>query len=293
MNKRFAADLHLHTFWSYDALATPEQVFAAAQSHGLRAIAITEHLNIDSARDAAEVAQRFPGIRYIRAAELTVTTSIGAVDLLCYGFPQVIPPALQAVLDEYHDWQRRKALAIVRGMQKLGHDYTEVNHEALLKSYRPPETLALQGRTHVMNRLQCEEFVRRGFIREASEYSALMSAVHKAYREPYPAVEPVTKAVKAAGVLIVIAHPSGYFNGAEEKRMDALREECRFDGIECIHSSTKPELGELHRAYCVKKGLLSTGGSDSHTTEQHATLMGAFGTPDEWWTEFSARLPQQ
>jgi len=177
-------------------------------------------------------------------------------------------------------------------MQRLGYDYTEAHHDEWLESYRPPETLASQGRTHVMNRLQCDEFLRRGFIKEPNEYSALMNALNQAVPTPYPAVEPVTKALMAAGILIVIAHPSGYFGGADEKRMDALRHECRLDGIECIHYTTKPALGEAHRAYCEKQRLLSTGGSDSHTTADHAKLMGAYGTPEAWWTEFCERLPR-
>ena len=100
----------------------------------------------------------------IPAAELTVTTSIGAVDMLCYGFPLDIPASLRQVLDAYHTWQREFGAAICKGMQALGHDYSDAHRVELLASYRPPRTLEAQGDTHVSNKVQRDYFVERGFI---------------------------------------------------------------------------------------------------------------------------------
>ena len=78
-------DLHLHTYWSYDAEATPVNHFKRARELGVKCITITEHHVLDSLPEVLEIAQDFPEVKMIPSAELTVTASIGAVDLLCYG----------------------------------------------------------------------------------------------------------------------------------------------------------------------------------------------------------------
>ena len=103
---RAAYDLHLHTYWSYDATAAPERYFQQARALGMRCIAIADHHVLDSQDEVLEIAAAYPDLRAIPSAELTVTTSIGSVDLVCYGFPRQISSELQAVLDEYHDLGR-------------------------------------------------------------------------------------------------------------------------------------------------------------------------------------------
>ena len=93
-------DLHLHSGWSYDATARGEAYFVAARRYGVRCLAITDHHLIDGLDEIHTVARNYPEVRVIRAAELTVTTEFGAIDLLCYGLPDAIPPALQKVLHE-------------------------------------------------------------------------------------------------------------------------------------------------------------------------------------------------
>ena len=95
-------DLHLHTYWSYDALAQPENHFKRARELGVSCFAITDHHVLDSLPEVLEISQRYPEIRVVPSAELTMTTSIGSVDLLCYGFPAVLPPAMVQVLEAYH-----------------------------------------------------------------------------------------------------------------------------------------------------------------------------------------------
>src|SRR5690606_12571998 len=92
-------DLHLHTFWSYDATAEIEPYFRQARQLGMRCITITEHHNIDSAAEIAEIASGYPEIRHIVSAELSVSTSIGSVDLLCYNLPLKPTGLLTQVLD--------------------------------------------------------------------------------------------------------------------------------------------------------------------------------------------------
>lgn len=287
-------DLHLHTYWSYDASAKLENHFERAVATGVRCLAITDHHILDSLPDVVAASAKYPNVCVIPSAELTVTTSIGAVDLLCYGFPVDIPTSLRRVLDAYHGWQQETGAAICAGMQALGHDYTDAHRGELLKSYRPQPTLNVQGYTHVSNGVQRDYFVERGFIEKADQYRAVLQRAREQVSTPlYPGVDFVIPAVKELGVVVAIAHPHGYFAQADPGRMDTLRQECMLDGIECAHKSVPAQFRSIYRAYCVEHGLFSTGGSDSHTDADIDRRFARHGGEDAWLEEFLARVEER
>jgi predicted metal-dependent phosphoesterase TrpH len=290
-NRYASYDLHLHTYWSYDATTDPERYFQRARSLGMRVIAITDHHVLDSLDEVSRIAANYPDVRAIPSAELTVTTSIGSVDLLCYGFCRPLAGELEDVLGVYHEWQRAAGKAWCRGMQALGYEYTDAQRVALLHSYRPPKAIQVQGHTHVKNQVQRSYFAQRGFIAAPDEYPALVDR----FREhvpfpPYPSVERVIPVVRRAGVRVAIAHPYRYFGGYDLARMDALCDECGLDGIECAHPSVPLEYTRLYRAYCVRKGLFSVGGSDCHAEAEIQELLGHHIGEDAWLDEFLESL---
>jgi predicted metal-dependent phosphoesterase TrpH len=285
-------DLHLHTYWSYDAIEDPENYFKRARELGVKYIAITDHHVLDSRDQVQEIAERYPDVTSILSAELSVTTSLGTADLLCYGFPGQFSDALKEVLNAYHVWQQEAGEAIVKGMQALGHDYTAAQHRDYLESYRPKKTIEIQGYTHVKNGFLRKHFIERGFISDEEGYKELMKQVKtKGSSPPYPGVDDIIPVVKEAGAVAAIAHPFGYFNKDDTARMDQLREECSLDGIECAHRSVPSEYTPLYREYCVKNGLFSVGGSDCHGDEgELENGFGRHGGQDEWLDEFLERL---
>ena len=96
--------------------------------------------------------------------------------------------------------------------------------------------------------------------------------------------------MKRTGALVAIAHPYGYFKGNDVSRMDAIREECDLDGIECGHGSVPPEYTRIYREYCIRHGLFSVAGSDCHDDEEIPTLFARHGGETEWLGEFMDRL---
>jgi len=286
-NPHASYDLHLHTYWSYDATTDPSRYFQRARALKTRCIAITDHHVLDSLDEVLRIAAEYPDVRTIPSAELTVTTLIGSVDLLCYGFPPVLSAELQGVLDVYHEWQRAAGEAWCRGMQALGYEYTDADRVELLHSYRPLKAIQAQGHTHVKNQVQRRYFVERGFVAGDDEYSTLVGR----FRElvlfpPYPSVGDVIPVVRRAGVRVAIAHPYRYFDGYDLARMDALRDECTLDGIECAHPSVPPEYTRLYRRYCERHGLFSVGGSDCHADAEIQGLFGRHVGEEAWLDEF-------
>ena len=284
-------DLHLHTAWSYDATARVEPYFAAARRYGVRCLAITDHHLIDGLESVRTVARQYPEVRVIRAAELTATTEFGAIDLLCYGLPDTIPPALQTVLAEYRQWQQAYGSAISAGVQALGLSFTDQQRRELLATYRPAEAIAAQGITHVRNAVLLNHFIAQKFVQTPEEFGAFMARLREKVTLPsYPAVTRVVPAVKAAGGVIAIAHPFNYFLQHDLARMDALREICQLDGIECAHPGVPPEYGARYRTYCERHGLFSTGGSDCHDESGIEQKFARHGGPAEWLDEFLAAI---
>lgn len=285
-------DLHLHTWWSYDATAEVESHFAEACKLRLRCIAITEHHLMDSLPAALKTADSYPEVRAIPAAELSVNTSVGGVDLLCYGLPEATGGTpLAPVLDRYRQWQQEAGAAVSIGLCRLGFPYDDEARLRLLRTYRRDEAIARQGVTHVNNNVQRAFFVEKGWINGEEEYRKLMARVtEEASVPPYPPVEEVTHAVRASGGLVAIAHPHNYFLGVDKKRMDRLREECALDGIECAHPNVDPALTPLYRDYCIRHGLFSVAGSDSHSEEDIRARMGRHGGDPLWLDEFLERL---
>ena len=256
-----AYDLHLHSYWSYDACAPVEYYFRKASELKLRAIAISEHFTMDSLPDIIATSRKYPDVRFIPAVEMTVRCSIGSLDMLCLGMPLEIPTEIEEIFEEYRQWQRDCGKAISIGMQSLGFDYTEKDRLELLKKYRPAKTIEKHGITHVQNGIQRTHFINSGYIKSPEEYGKLFE---KFPRTPYPDAERILPVLKHHGALVMIAHPTSYFNKNDIKRMDALREELGFEGIECAHDLIPQELTPFYRDYCVRHKLFSSGGSDSH-----------------------------
>jgi predicted metal-dependent phosphoesterase TrpH len=265
-------DFHLHTYWSYDAITPVEMYFRLARERGVKYIAITEHHQMDSFPEVQEVAREYPDISYLPGAELTVHSPLGTFDMVCLGLPPVPEPELQSVFATYHQWQRDCGDAYSDCLTAAGYPYTRAERLALLRRYRPEKTIQVQGATHVQNKVQLD------FLLEEKKYfpsrDALIAVLRSFTFPPYPEYSAVLPAVKRAGGLVFIAHPSNYFERNNVRRMDELREMLQFDGIECAHDMVPPELTVFYREYCLKHKLLSTAGSDCHSFEGAAYRFG-------------------
>ncbi len=263
MNRYLASyDLHLHSCWSYDAAVRPEEYFQMAREHHLRAFAITDHHNFCVIPEMVKLAPKYPDVHWIPGAELTSHTPFGNMDFVCLGLPLVPTPAMAQLQAELFEYQHKIALAFQTTAEALGGTYTAEERKKLLLSYRPEEVVEFFGDTHVRNELQMSYLIKKGVMKDMDEWNRKWREL-RCCPDP-PDADRVSRIVHEAGGIILIAHPSGYFCGMNEKRMDAIREFADLDGIECAHPSTPPENGTFYRKYCEKHHLLSSAGTDLH-----------------------------
>ncbi len=268
-------DFHLHTHWSYDATASVKQHFRAARELKLRAIAITEHHTMDSWEDIQEAARQYPEVRHLAAAELTVSCSIGSVDMVCLNLPVPTPPELEEVFVRYRQWQCDYGEMLSNFYLKEGIPFDRDCRQVLLQMYRPQRCLDKQGITHVKNGLWRNTLLTNGWVKNQAEFTRLeIKRWDEGYRVPYPEAATILPLVQKLGGLVFIAHPRGYFKICDLARMNALREELQFDGIECSHPGFGGELSKFYRSYAKKHRLLCTGGSDTHGSPFHVLLGG-------------------
>lgn len=281
-------DLHLHTCWSYDATLPVESLFKRADELGVRCIAITEHHHVDSVAEAEQCAERCRDVRYVRAVELTVDFHGKEVDVLCYGLPPRLPDNALAALRRHHEQaQRDAARAVIEGLSRAGIPISEAVQMRLLAERRPAHVLAAQGLTLLQNSALAEWLMSQGHIKTAAEHAKLMRCVSW---PPYAAAGDLIPIFRDIGAVIVLAHPAKYFEGANERRMDELRDGLMLDGIECAHTLVPAELTPVYEAYCARRRLLCTAGSDCHNARDLATLFAMHGGRDEWIDPFLARL---
>lgn len=291
MNATATYDLHLHTYWSHDASLSPEDHLTRASQLGVRCIAITEHDNQDSLDELLQAAVRYPEVRVIPSAELTVSTSIGDIDLLCYGLPLAGQPQLQALMQVYAQLRLDTARALVRGLIELGCDFDDELLDGLAKSYRPANIVDRQGLTQVHGEVLRIHLLKTGDITHEDEFGEFRARAKRIAGAPsYPAIDKVVPVAQRLGAVVSMAHPTLYLDDFDVQRLDALREEIGFDGIECAHPAIPQALTPQYRAYCVERGLVSTAGSDSHTAAQIEAEFATHGGHDEWMEELSERL---
>ena len=273
-------DLHLHTEWSYDAENSIEDYFRIADEKKIRTIAITDHHLMDGYDEVLEVAAKYPEVGYFSGGELTVHCELGEFDLVCLNLPRRPTPDLVDLFNIYRNWQIAYGHALSENFLRRGFPLDDAARMELLKSYRPAKAIAKQGNSHVQYRALWTYCVEHGFAKDKDDYNAKRETFTD--MPDYPEYDIVIPAVKRAGGVVLLAHPKGYFLTNDLKRMDYLRELFSLDGVECAFGSCPEELVRFYREYCRKYGLLSSAGSDLHSsiTERYANNFG-----EECWLD--------
>ena len=271
-------DLHTHTDASDGSLSYAELV-AQARKAGLKAIAVTDHDNVESAKKITgkEPLEVIPGV------ELSVFDhALGYEDVHMLGlFIDPKHKTLNSKLDtllRQREAQKRETIII---LNRMGYDITFEEVRAIAKWG--------VGRPHIARLLVQKYPGEFHSVQEA--FDKLLASGRPAYklRQNGFTMQDAISLIHGAGGISVLAHPLIYPYDHEKLVADFARIGGKALETYYDYATNAPrrgnELGDIEglhlKALALAKahGLRESGGSDFHGEDKHQRL-GAFGAPD-------------
>ena len=249
-----AGDLHTHSTCSDGSVPIHRLPLMAARA-GLDTMAISDHDTLLSVNYCYEHPVQ-DGVHLLPAAELTGYDHEHRhrVHLLCY-YPDPENRELREHCDILRQRRNECALQSCREIEAL---YPQFRTEQALEYAQDSGVLFKSGIMQALRELGLADSIYGERYHELFGWNPRGRVLHS---PEYIPVREVLATAKAAGAVVVFAHPTVY------KSMPLLRElvaEGAIDGIEVHHPRNSPEDRAECAELCKKHDLIVTGGSDFH-----------------------------
>lgn len=272
-------DLHTHTTASDGSLQLDELVSEAKRA-GLKAIAVTDHDNVESAKKITgkEPIEVIPGVELSVFDHEAGYEDVHVLGLFINQENKTLNSKLAALIKQREEQKRE----MVKKLNELGYDITFEEVKALARWG--------VGRPHVA-RLLVKKYPQE-FRTTSDAFDKLLGNGKPAYviRQNGFGLGEAISLIKGAGGISVLAHPLLYRYEADKlipdfKRLggDAMETYYDYASNASRRGNELSDLDALHEkahALADKYGLLQSGGSDFHGEEKNQRL-GAFSVPDE------------
>ena len=265
-------DLHNHSTCSDGSVPIHRLPILAARA-GLDTMAISDHDTLLSVQYCCDHPTQ-DGVKLIPATELTGYDyeRHHRVHLLTF-WPDPESPELKAHCDIMR--QRRNECAL-QSATELEAIYPQFRTEQALEYAKDSGVLFKTGIMEALHQLGLCDGIYTDLYHKLFGWNPRGIVLHS---PEYLPVKEVLATAKAAGAVVVFAHPTVY------KSMPLVRElvkEGMIDGIEVDHPSNSPEDRAECIALCEQYGLIHTGGTDFHGANHTRPYpVGTCTTPDD------------
>jgi predicted metal-dependent phosphoesterase TrpH len=282
MNTFGPVDLHCHSTAS-DGTLRPAEVVRLAHANGVSCLALTDHDTVAGNAEAAATAGEL-GMDFLPGIEVSCAfPRPGTMHLLGYGF-DAAHPAMQRLVKRLAEAREERARLILRRLKLAG-------IELSMEEAKEQSGGGAIGRPHLAALL-----VQRGHVVSTNEaFRKYLGGGGAAYVDNLPLeAEQVIPLIREAGGLVSLAHPFQLRREAMTELEALVRElaEQGMEGIETMHTSH--DLDAVHRLTRLadRVGLLTTGGSDFHSTTRGAVLgqVGRRPIPREFYDAVMERV---
>lgn len=245
------ANLHLHSTYS-DAGFAPQHLVYIGKALGYGALALTDHETDGGCEEFMRAAKR-EGIETVTGAEFYAELEGRKMHLTALDFDREAPQ-LRALIQKRCDLQAAW----------LKECFEQGVHRGVIKGVTWEDVLdyAGEGRWLCSDTLAEVLRIKKAIPPEGLRYvkdNTTKDPEMKAKKAAYPTAEEVIKAVRSAGGVIALAHPTEGLMSIVDKLV-----ELGLNGIETDHPGIAPEVLPLCAAAAEQYGLYCCGGTD-HT----------------------------
>lgn len=245
------ANLHLHSTYS-DAGFTPEQLVKLGKSLGYGALALTDHETDAGCKEFMRACERM-GVRSVTGVEFYGKCGDAKLHLTALDFdPEA--PSIRNFIDERVRLQNEHLRKCVDRGLELGL-IEGITFDDIVYFHGENAWLCVDSLIHTLNYKKAMPEGGGKFVR----MNVIKAPEMKALKPPMPPAEEVIKAVRDAGGVIALAHPSYIGVTCIKQLVD-----WGMNGIETNHPSIKPEVQPIIELAAERYNLYQCGGTD-HT----------------------------
>ena len=268
-------DLHTHSPHS-DGTLPVEKMLCLAQELGLKYFAISDYNEVGAYTELPLYRHLFGG-KIVPAVELTTLYRGEIIEILGYGIdPQAIAPFIKAHYPDNNTRRIKEAAIFATTLKEKGATLSdefvrrmcddpesfEKLHSIGCRPYcleemrKYPENVRFFESEKHFYTVPAQQYVRNYLFNPDFELYVDLSAL-------FPSVEQVIDEIHKAGGLAFLAHTFVY-SPHIAAALDTITDTYTLDGLECHYGTFTPEQKEFMTAYCDRKGLYKSGGSDFH-----------------------------
>jgi len=267
-------ELHCHSTCS-DGTDAPEVVAARARDRGVAVFALTDH---DTTTGHATALSTLPGIRVIRATELTCDYEGRTLHVLFYDRGGAWD-AVETLLAQMTAWRRERITLMAERLAKRG---VAIDLAPLLASTR---SVGRPDLARAMVAAGKASSPKEAFAKHLYD-GGPVDVAHKA-----PTIVQALAAGREAGAAMALAHPHYYDQSNAGPLAPVLVKQYRdlgLTGLECFYGSYDAAARRRWIAVADEHGLTCTGGSDYHGREANNAAMNAAS-----FVELGVDLPEK
>jgi predicted metal-dependent phosphoesterase TrpH len=277
-------DLHTHSTFS-DGSLTPAELAAEGARVGLKALALTDHDNLQGVPAFLEACRQH-GLQGIGGVEISLEAGPGTMHLLGY-FVDPKHPGLCEALGRILEGREDRNQLILKRLNELGYPLTWDE----VAQYAGEDVV---GRPHFAQAL-----VARGLVKDKdAAFERLLAKGKPAYVDRFRlAPAEALRLLRAAGGVPALAHPFTLnLSNAKLRELVAELRGLGLEALEAYYSEHSPDLQARYCAMARELDLAVTGGSDFHGSMNPGVKLGiGFGglrVPDELVEPLHARIPR-
>lgn len=258
-------DLHIHSTAS-DGTCSPKEIIEMAARKKLRAIALTDHDNVDGLKEA-EIYADIHKIELVNGIEFSCTSEGNEVHILGYFLNLKDKIFMERMKNLLESRQKRNEKII----EKLNKNGIMIS----IDDVKSETTGKLLGRVHFANTL-----IKKGYcssIDEAFEKYLAKGALAYEPRINCPP-EVVVKYLKENGAFAALAHPK-FISNDDNFTLNLITKLKKngLDGLEVNYSSFTSDDKKKYKSWAKKFNLIITGGSDFHGDNRKHLSLGDEG----------------